>query len=193
MSKEPKPTGSILVAILADTHGFLDPRVAEEVCRCDYAVHAGDVGCEAVLQALHPRRQIIVAVAGNNDVPSKWPEADLKALSRLPDERVLSLPGGDLVVVHGHRAGPVSARHLRLRQMYPEARAIVYGHSHRLTADRDTTPWVLNPGAAGRSRTFGGPSCVMLTASSVQWQIEVRRFKPLPSRRVVAQRAKGRR
>jgi hypothetical protein len=32
------------VAILADTHGFLDPRVAEQVAECDLAIHAGDIG-----------------------------------------------------------------------------------------------------------------------------------------------------
>ena len=35
---------TIRVAIIADTHGFIDPRIAEAVRACDVAVHAGDIG-----------------------------------------------------------------------------------------------------------------------------------------------------
>jgi putative phosphoesterase len=168
--------GVIRVAIVSDTHGALDPRVAEAVAGCDVAVHGGDVGAAAVLQGLRPRCGRVLAVLGNNDLPTKWPPADAAALASLPEEAELALPGGRLVVVHGHRVLPAARRHARLRRRYPDARAVVYGHSHRLVCDTEASPWILNPGAAGRARTHGGPSCIVLTASESGWQVAAQRF-----------------
>lgn len=163
------------VGLLADTHGVLDPRVAAEIEACDIAVHAGDVGKAAVLDALRPRRGEVVVVYGNNDMPSRWPRADRKRLAALPESAGIVLPGGTLSVVHGDR-WPARRRHARLRREFPGARAVVYGHSHRLTLDKDERPWVLNPGAAGRSRTYGGPSCLILTARPDRWSVRIRQF-----------------
>lgn len=165
------------IALIADTHGVLDPRIAELVAGCDGCVHAGDIGAGAVLDALRPHGPII-AVAGNNDTPGNW-RGDPARLAALPREAVLPLPGGELVVVHGDRVLPASQRHRRLRQRYADARAIVYGHSHHLALDDDECPWVINPGAAGRARTYGGPSCVVLTADHGGWRVEARRFPPV--------------
>ena len=89
----------------------------------------------------------------------------------------MSLPGGTLVVIHGHQT-PARGRHERLRRRFPHARALVYGHSHRLLLDQEALPWVLNPGAAGRTRTHGGPSCLVLTADADCWTIRTFRFAP---------------
>ena len=164
------------IAILSDTHGELDARIAKQVARCDYAVHAGDVGNAAVLAALRPRLGDVLAVRGNNDIPAKWSCADLDVLDALPEMQLLELPGGMLAGVHGHRAGGARERHARLRRRFPDARVIVYGHSHRLICDQDGPIWVLNPGAAGKSRTFGGPSCLILQVSERLWRVEVVRF-----------------
>jgi len=163
------------IALISDSHGELDPRVRELVRNCDVAVHAGDVGARGVLQSLKPRDRV-VAIRGNNDTPAKWAAAEHRALDQLPWEALLDLPGGSLAVVHGHRHGRVSQRHERLRRDFPEARCIVYGHSHRLICDTGARPWVINPGACGRSRTFGGPSCVLLYAGFRRWRLEVKRI-----------------
>lgn len=165
------------VAVIADTHGFLDPRIAEEVARCDLAVHAGDVGGADVLLALKPREQVI-AVRGNNDVALKWASHEVHVLDTLPTEATVDLPGGRLVVVHGDDALPASQRHAELRRRYPEARAIAYGHSHQLSVDDEALPWILNPGAAGRTRTYGGPSCLILECSEDGWTVEPLRLPP---------------
>ena len=168
------------VIIVSDTHGFLDPRIARLAARCDYAVHAGDIGDSAVLRALRPKRKKVTAVRGNNDTDAKWLPKDRALLRRLPSFARLDLPGGKLGVVHGDRAGPVATRHDRLRALYPAVRMIVYGHSHRMQFDRTSIPWVLNPGAAGRTRTCGGPSCVILEARAGTWRVRNYRFNPLP-------------
>lgn len=163
------------IAILGDTHGLIDPRIAAVVARCDWAVHTGDIGGVGILAALHPRQGVVRAVKGNNDVARKW-GGDEGVLSALPDSIEIDAPGGLIVVEHGHRTGPVLNRHSRLRRRYPAARAVVYGHSHKMVCDLDDDPWVLNPGAAGRERTYGGPSCLVLYAGEGAWQVEELRF-----------------
>ena len=165
----------IRAAILADTHGQLDPRIDALVRSCDIAVHCGDIGNAGILARLQPVSGHVYAVRGNNDVPHKWPEHERGLLENLPQQTTVQLPGGSLVIVHGHQTA-AAGRHLRLRRQHPLARAIVYGHSHRLIADCDATPWVLNPGAAGNARTFGGPSCMILRATETDWRVESHRF-----------------
>jgi putative phosphoesterase len=163
------------VAILSDTHGALDARIQELVSQCDLAVHGGDIGHATILAQLQPRLGRVLAVFGNNDVTRKWPEEDRQLLVHLPEWLDQPLPGGHLVVIHGHQTN-ARDRHSLLRGRFPSARAIVYGHSHRLTMDVDARPWILNPGAAGRSRTHGGPSCMILTATPLEWQVETYRY-----------------
>lgn len=167
----------VRVAIIADTHGQLDSRVAARVAAHDVVVHAGDIGARHVIAALAPRLGRIIAVRGNNDTLAKWPRADRHFLERLAPSEIVALPGGALVVVHGDRAGTPATRHQWLRAVYPQARAIVYGHSHRHCLDRAERPWVLNPGAAGRARTFGGPSFISLSAGSARWRARLTQFE----------------
>ncbi|HEX7045700.1 MAG TPA: metallophosphoesterase family protein [Burkholderiales bacterium] len=165
---------ALSVALIADTHGYIDPRVLARLRDADLVVHAGDIGGADVLAALPE----VHAVRGNNDVPAKWPASERAALAGLPEELRLELPGGVLVVVHGDRVLPALQRHEKLRRLYPEARSVVYGHTHRLVCDRSREPWVLNPGAAGRTRTFGGPSCLILRAGARSWSVRALRFPP---------------
>lgn len=174
---------AVSVALLADTHGWLDPRIARIVARCDFAVHAGDVGSASVLEELQPRAGEVTAIRGNNDRPGKWPAADHGVLDELGREAAVNLPGGELVVVHGDDAGRVAERHGNLRRRYPGARAVVYGHSHRRVVDTDAVPWILNPGAAGRTRTYGGPSCLVVVAGISAWSIHAHRFEPVAKTR----------
>lgn len=165
------------VLLLSDTHGALDERIAELARGYEVVVHAGDVGSVAVLEQLRRVCARVIAVRGNNDVPAKWAPAERPALRTLDEHVNLDLPGGVLVAIHGDRF-PAAQRHARLRAAFAQARAIVYGHSHRLCVDDREWPWVLNPGAAGRARTFGGPSCLRLTAAKRSWGVESIRFRP---------------
>jgi len=177
------------VAILSDTHGFLDPRIAERIKECDVAVHAGDIGGADVLLALQAREEV-VAIRGNNDTPDKWAHGEHHMLDTLPREASLELPGGRLVVLHGDDGGSLAERHRRYRRQHADAGAIVYGHSHRLLTDLDERPWILNPGAAGRTRTYGGPSCLFLECDPQGWRIEELRLEP---RKYPSLRRQGRR
>lgn len=177
------------VAILADTHGFLDPRIRDRVSHCDVAIHAGDIGGADVLLAMQPREKV-VAIRGNNDTPEKWPAAEQQMLATLPRETTVELPGGLLIVVHGDDPESLTERHCRYRRRYAHARAVVYGHSHLLLTDLEEQPWILNPGAAGRTRTHGGPSCLFIECDPISWRVETLRLEPrkYPSIRDVPRR-----
>lgn len=167
------------VLLIADTHGTVDARIAALAGRCDVVVHAGDVGADAVLDACGGAR--VRAVRGNNDTAAKWRGA-AHTLAALPERLTLALPGGELAIEHGHRHAP-AVRHARLRAAYPRARAVVYGHSHRQVVDRATLPWVLNPGASGHARTFGGPAALVLFAGPRRWRVRAVRYPPLAPKR----------
>lgn len=166
---------TVRVAIVSDTHAFLDPRIQAVVETCDIAIHAGDICDATVLSALRPRSGRVIAVAGNND--AGWMKAT-STLEPLPPTAELMLPGGRIAVEHGHRHGFERPCHRRLRDAHPGARAIVYGHTHRPVLDDSLRPWVINPGAAGRTRTHGGPCCAVLSAGPQDWHVEIRRFSP---------------
>jgi len=165
------------VALVSDTHGDLEPRIVEVVRRCGLVVHAGDIGSGAVLDTLaHPDRRV-TAVRGNNDVASKWDPEEHPRLDALPWEATLSMPGGKLAVTHGHQVMGVERRHEWLRERYPDARVVVYGHTHWRCIDRSAWPWIVNPGVAGRSRTFGGPSLVVLHIDDTRWRFRTVHFE----------------
>lgn len=164
------------LAIISDTHGYLNEQIADLIKQSDIAVHAGDIGNAQVIQSMQPKLQQVYLVRGNNDIAAKWPNEQNRVLQQLQEQITLDLPGGKLVVIHGHKQNPVSARHKLLRKHFSFARLIVYGHSHRLCIDQEQTPWVVNPGAAGKARTYGGPSCVILRVSPNHWHVEAVRI-----------------
>ncbi|MEF8793144.1 metallophosphoesterase family protein [Thiohalorhabdus sp.] len=164
------------VAILSDTHGHLDPRIAETIAGTDYAIHAGDIMGAEILEALRARTGEVVAVAGNNDQPGIWPDGAEEVVRTLPRIAHLHLPGGTLAVEHGHYHGHTKPDHGSLRDTHAGSRLVVYGHTHRVCDDCDADPRVVNPGAAGRTRTHGAPSCLILHAGSDEWVLETFRF-----------------
>src|SRR5437870_8585865 len=120
----------MLIGLIADTHGYLDPRVPPALKGVDLILHAGDIGAEGVLAALE-RVAPVTAVAGNND-------AKLAQLG-LPLRVDVDVAGVKLHLVH------------RLIDAAPASgtRIVVYGHSHKaVVAEREGVLWV-NPGAAG--------------------------------------------
>ena len=163
------------VALASDSHGALHDDVLRALADADLIVHAGDVGASAVLDAL-AALALTVAIMGNNDTREKWALSEHTRLAQLVDVAEFALSGGSLVAVHGHQWPKVATRHAKIRMRFPHARCVVYGHSHRLIVDRDADPWVVNPGACGRSRTYGGASWLGLTVGRKGWRITESRF-----------------
>lgn len=158
------------IILLADTHGYLEPRIEAQLPGADLIIHAGDVGT-GVADHLAGLTDWLVLVAGNND-PSSSP---------WPLSAVCDLPGGRLAVIHGHQ-WPARNRHRRLAAVFADKQAVVYGHSHRRVLCQAGQPWIINPGAAGKTRAYGGPSYMELLANEQRWQVKTQVFMPRRAR-----------
>jgi putative phosphoesterase len=113
------------VAVLADTHAprywkSCPPEVARRLDGVDLILHAGDVCRATVLEELAGFAPVR-AVLGNNDTP------DVAAWGA-PETLRLDLDGLPVAMVHD--AGPAAGRPRRMRRRFPDARLVVFGHSH---------------------------------------------------------------
>ena len=113
------------IAVIADTHMPRGPRRLPDACTdqlsaADWIIHAGDLMTLSVLTQLQSLGPPVLAVHGNVD--------DAAVRAALPEVETLDSPGGRLVVVHD--AGPAQGRLQRMRRRFPDAAAVIFGHSH---------------------------------------------------------------
>ena len=113
------------VAVLSDTHAprywtACPAEVARRLEGADLILHAGDVCRATVLDELAAFAPVRV-VLGNNDTP------DVAAWGA-PEVLRLDLDGMRVAMVHD--AGPAAGRPRRMRRRFPDARLVVFGHSH---------------------------------------------------------------
>jgi uncharacterized protein len=113
------------IAIVADTHLPRGNRRLPDSCldmlrRADLILHAGDIATAAALEELGSLGLPVLAVHGNVDEPA--------LVQRLPAELQIELDGVRLAMTHD--AGPARGRLARLRRRFPQADAVVFGHSH---------------------------------------------------------------
>ena len=165
------------VGVISDTHSRLNDNVVGALHNCDVILHAGDIGNATVLNNLNKFTPHVYSVRGNNDIEEKWPAEDLHALTKIPEALELTFKQQRIAVTHGHQFPAVDTRHQKLRQRFPQANIIIYGHSHLLVCDREQQPWVINPGPGGYNRTFRGASCLVMHYKNNQWGIEETRIQ----------------
>jgi uncharacterized protein len=113
------------LAIISDTHlprgsRRLPDRCLELLAGADVILHAGDVATAGVLSELRAIGPPLHAVCGNVD------EAALA--HELPEELTVELDGVRIAMVHD--SGAAAGRMARMRRRFPEADAVVFGHSH---------------------------------------------------------------
>ena len=167
----------ISIGILSDTHGVIDPAVNEIMRQCDLAIHAGDVMNAKVLETIRQNTRAL-AVAGNNDTCGLVQGKSLQEESEtLPELIQIDTPSGKIVMEHGHRHGFSQPCHQKLIASHPDARVIIYGHTHKQLIDKSRTPWILNPGAAGYTRNYGGPKCLVLHIDDQHWRVDSHVFE----------------
>ena len=162
----------LTIGVLSDTHNQLNNIVTSSFQNCDAIIHAGDIGDADILGQLDTQADHVFSVRGNNDIEEKWPKHDLTTLAEIPDNLELYFDDQVIAVTHGHQFHRVRHRHDQLRNQFPHANIIIYGHSHHLVCDQQQNPWVVNPGAGGYTRTFGGASCMILRYENKRWEIE---------------------
>ncbi len=130
------------IAVLSDTHAprhwkSCPAEVARRLRDVELILHAGDVCTAAVLDELSAYAPVR-AVLGNNDGP------DVAAWGAPP---VLEFELAGLPVAMLHDSGPATGRQARLRRRFPEARLVIFGHSH-IPWDRDSDGLrTFNPGS----------------------------------------------
>ncbi len=130
------------VAVLSDTHAprfwkSCPAEVARHLQHVDLILHAGDVCTRQVLEELASYAPVR-AVMGNNDGP------DVAAWGATP---MLQLDLEGLAVAMIHDSGPSTGRQRRLRQLFPEADLVVFGHSHIPWNDESDGVRTFNPGS----------------------------------------------
>ncbi len=131
------------VAVVSDTHlprrgsGELPPACRAALVGADLIVHAGDLADLAALAMLRAIGPPLVAVHGNADQPA--------VRAALPATAAVDLPGLRLAVTHD--GGAEAGRLARLRRRFPEAGAVVFGHSHVPLLARGEGFLILNPGS----------------------------------------------
>src|SRR4051812_37535545 len=110
------------VLLVADTHlgaGQADrliDRIRDQLTSADVVLHAGDITHMSVLGAIVDFAPVH-AVLGNNDIGLP-----------LPERLTVEIDGCNVALVHD--SGPATGRGPRLRRWFPDADAVVFGHSH---------------------------------------------------------------
>jgi putative phosphoesterase len=137
------------VVVLADTHvrastagaPLLPGAVYPDLRRADVILHAGDVVARGLLAELGTFAPVF-AVLGNND-------ADL--VDDLPPTLEVELGGVPVAMIHD--AGARDGRAARMHRRFPDARLVVYGHSHQ-PEDRigEGRQRLFNPGSPTQRR-----------------------------------------
>jgi len=135
------------LAIISDTHMPRRARALPEECvrrlrEADAILHAGDLMELSVLAELEALGPPVHAVRGNVD------SAELQA--RLPLTRVVEAGGARVAMVHD--AGPADGRLSRMRRRFPDAHAVVFGHSHLPLLEQRDAFAIFNPGSPTERR-----------------------------------------
>ena len=131
------------LAIVSDTHLPRGRRRLPADClarlrAADAILHAGDFAELEVLRALEALGPPVHAVHGNVDGP------ELRML--LPRVRTVEAGGARIAMIHD--AGPAAGRLARMRRTFPDADAVVFGHSHIPLHETDEAGFqIFNPGS----------------------------------------------
>ena len=127
----------MIIGVIADTHGCLDPTVLEHFADCDEVWHAGDFGSTVAneLRQFKPLRGVYGNI-DNNVVRAEFPENQIFKCEQIP-------------VLMTHIAGRLGTYDGRVRQLMAQhqPQILVCGHSHIPRVERDTKFQVvhLNP------------------------------------------------
>lgn len=145
------------VAVISDTHTRGASRPVPSGAwpfleSADHILHAGDVCDPALLDELKALAPLTV-VMGNCDSfdVRDWGAAD---------EATVELGGVRVAMVHD--SGLSQGRRARLRKRFPDARVVVFGHSHMPVVDDDGVLLLLNPGSPTWKRQAPYPSMALL-------------------------------
>ncbi|MCC5938703.1 MAG: metallophosphoesterase family protein [Lunatimonas sp.] len=133
---------AISIALISDTHSYIDEGIIAHLNEADEVWHAGDIGAIDVVNRF-PKGKVVRVVTGNID--------DSEMRQRFPEELSFDVEGLRVLMVHiGGNPGRY-ARGIKSRIQESGATLFVCGHSHlcRVEHDRQLNCLYMNPGAAG--------------------------------------------
>ena len=156
------------VVVIADTHTRGMSRTMPlgawpYIETADHILHAGDVVDPALLEELKVFAPVTV-VMGNCD------SFDIRDWGAA-DEAQIDLGGVPIAMVHD--SGTSSGRRQRMRKRFPDARVVVFGHSH-IPVNEDADGLLLfNPGSPTWKRQAPFPSMGILWIESGEIEGEI--------------------
>jgi putative phosphoesterase len=103
----------------------------------DLILHGGDIATAEALADIEAIGPPVCAVRGNVD------SAELE--DRLPEALTVDAGGARIALLHD--AGPAPRRLERMRARFPDADALVFGHSHIPLHEQDDGFQIFNPGS----------------------------------------------
>jgi putative phosphoesterase len=156
---------SPLAVVLADTHIPRRARVLPEalfphLSRADLVLHAGDLISAFLLDELALYAPVRT-VKGNVDPP----EVDLP--------ETLEFDFGDARIAMIHDSGRKEGRRRRLARRFPDARVVVFGHSHIPFLEDEDGLLLLNPGSPTDKRRQPDHTFALLHAEGGRVRAEV--------------------
>jgi len=155
-----------MIAVVSDTHMPKGRRALPEECverirAAEALIHAGDFSAASVLTDLRELCPVVLTVHGNVD------DAELRR--ELPEALEVEIGSHSVAIVHD--AGPSKGLE-RMRARFPEADAVVFGHSHLpLHEERDGFQ-IFNPGSPTERRRAPRASMGLLhpTAAGLRFE-----------------------
>lgn len=141
------------IAILSDTHSLLREQVMTELTKADYAIHAGDINTPLITDTLRKLGEAYI-VRGNND--REWAE-------NLPRSLTITIEGVRFFIVHNKKDIPKDLTNVDV---------VVFGHSHKYSAEIIEGILFLNPGSCGKRRFDLEITMCRMTVDAGQYQYE---------------------
>lgn len=135
------------IAIVSDTHMPKGKRALPEecvqICRgSDLIIHVGDFSDASILEMFKVLGPPVVAVHGNVD------SRELR--NCLPESTTFEVEGVRIGLVHD--SGQKKGRLARMRTLFPDHQAVIFGHSHLPLHEEEDGFQIFNPGSPTERR-----------------------------------------
>ena len=131
------------VALISDSHSYIDHKTLTYLQDVDEIWHAGDIGDEKVMKDL-PSGKVIRAVFGNID--------DLNAQNKYPEWLEWEVDGVKVLMTHIGGKPPRYAKGVKSKIKGVKPQVFICGHSHicKVEYDPELKTLYMNPGAIGQ-------------------------------------------
>ncbi|TFV94655.1 metallophosphoesterase [Algoriphagus kandeliae] len=134
---------STKIALISDSHGYIDHKTLKYLGEVDEIWHAGDIGSLEVMDQL-PKEKVIRAVFGNID--------DQGIQNLYPEWNDFEVDGVRVLITHIGGKPPRYAKGVKTKIKEIKPQLFICGHSHicKVEFDSNLNCLYMNPGAIGQ-------------------------------------------